>query len=139
MTTTPETDATTDAPTRPAVMELQTLHDWARRARDRAEDLMLRSATVLARSGDLQVLLGPRAVPADPAEVRERLLAAEARIANLEHALVSNRRIGMALGILMARHGLTEQQAFDLLRLQSSRRNVKLAALAEEVVYTGVL
>jgi hypothetical protein len=121
-------------------MEFQTLHDWARRARDRAEELMVRSATVLARSGDLQVLLDPPpAVPAGPTELRERLVAAEARVANLERALVSNRRIGMALGILMARHGLTEQQAFDLLRQQSSRRNVKLAALAEEVVYTGDL
>jgi hypothetical protein len=137
MTTT--TDGTKEPPQRLQAMDLESLQVWARRARDRAEELLVRSATVLARSGDLQVMVGPHAVPADPDEVRDRLAASQNRIANLERALVTNRRIGMALGVLMARHGLTEEQAFDRLRDQSSRRNVKLAAIAEEVIYTGDL
>ncbi|WP_217897297.1 ANTAR domain-containing protein [Geodermatophilus saharensis] len=54
-------------------------------------------------------------------------------------ALASNRRIGMAIGILMGRHGLTDAQAFDLLREFGNRRNVKPAAVAEDVVHTGAL
>lgn len=65
-------------------------------------------------------------------------LAAEAeRREHLERALVNSRRIGMALGILMERHRLTEDQAFDQLTGISSRRNVKLHQVAEELVYTG--
>jgi hypothetical protein len=109
----------------------------AREARIRAEELRARSAGALARSADLRVVLGSRDEAGDPDAVRGRLAAAETRIANLERALQSNRRIGMALGVLMARYRLTEQQAFDLLRRQSSLRNVKLAAIAEEIVYTG--
>jgi hypothetical protein len=45
----------------------------------------------------------------------------------------------MAIGILMTRHGLTEDLAFDALRQQSSRRNVKLLTLAEGVIYAGGL
>jgi ANTAR domain len=138
-TPTPTSEGTTGAAPGYAVMDLVTLQAWAQRARDRAEELMLRSASVLARSGELQVRLGPRATPADPEEGPGLLAAAQTRIAHLERALVSNRRIAMALGVLMARHRLTEQQAFDLLREQSSRRNVKLAAIAEEVIYTGDL
>jgi AmiR/NasT family two-component response regulator len=44
----------------------------------------------------------------------------------------------MAMGILLAHH-LTEEQAFDALRQESMRRNVKLRDLAEEVIYTGTL
>ena len=51
--------------------------------------------------------------------------------------MVSNRRIGMAVGILMERHRLTEEQAFDRLRDLSQRRNVKLRDLAEQMIYTG--
>lgn len=138
-TTAPRNDGTARPAGRTAVMDARALHDWARRARGRAEDLMVRSASALARSGDLQVLVRPHAVPADPVELADLLMAAEARIANLERALLSNRRIGMAVGILMARRRVTEQQAFDLLRQQSSLHNVKLAAIAEEVVYTGDL
>lgn len=141
-TTTPPTamtDGTRDGIRRAPAMDFDALQDWARRTRDHAEQLAVRSASVIARSGDLQARRRPPAAPADPEETRDRLLAAETRIANLERALASNRRIGMALGVLMARHRLTEQQAFDVLRLQSSRRNVKLVELAEQVVYTGGL
>jgi ANTAR domain len=69
--------------------------------------------------------------------LRVRLATVEARARHLEVALASNRRIGMALGILMARHGISEEVAFAALRRASGRRNVKLREVAEEVVYTG--
>ena len=71
------------------------------------------------------------------AAVRARLGSVELRAEHLEKALASNRRIGMAIGILMARRQLTEEQAFDCLRVESQRRNVKLREIAERVIYTG--
>ena len=71
------------------------------------------------------------------ARSRLELAAAAERAEHLERALVNSRRIGMALGILMERHRLTEAQAFDQLTGISSRRNVKLHQVAEDLVYTG--
>lgn len=57
----------------------------------------------------------------------------------LEHALASNRDIGTAMGILMARHLATRQQAFDLLRVASQHTHRKLADVARDVIDTGEL
>ena len=75
----------------------------------------------------------------DVATLEERLGAAERRVDNLEHGLMSNRRIGMAIGVLLTIRHLTDRQAFDELREESMRRNVKLRDLAEQVIYTGTL
>jgi GAF domain-containing protein len=56
---------------------------------------------------------------------------------NLKVALISNRRIGMAIGILMALHHIDELQAFELLRRSSQRSHIKLRTVAEEVILTG--
>jgi GAF domain-containing protein len=58
---------------------------------------------------------------------------------NLEIAVRSHRRIGVAVGILMARNNLTESQAFDLLRVTSQNRTIKLAAVAQDVVQSGTI
>ena len=58
---------------------------------------------------------------------------------HLSLALQSNRRIGIAVGILMALHQLDDQQAFDLLRVASQYRHQKLRQVAEEVILTGVV
>ena len=73
------------------------------------------------------------------AALRTRAEAAEDRADNLERALLTNRRIGMAIGILLERLRVTEEQAFDVLRQESMRQNVRLAQVAEQVVYTGTL
>lgn len=65
--------------------------------------------------------------------------AAKQRAANLERALTSNRHIGMAIGILMATHKLTNDDAFALLRIASQNANRKLADVADDVIHTGVL
>ncbi len=74
---------------------------------------------------------------------RERLVeAAETRQATaeqLERALTSNREIGVAVGILMANHKLTGEQAFDLLSRVSQHTNRKLRMVALEVVRVGVI
>jgi GAF domain-containing protein len=64
---------------------------------------------------------------------------ARARASNLEKALDSNREIGVAMGVLMAQHKITREQAFGLLRLASQNSNRKLADIAGEVADTGVL
>ena len=84
----------------------------------------------------------------DPDVDRARLLAthcallvtateARDKAANLLIALESNREIGVAVGVLMARHHLTRDQAFDVLWHASQNSNRKLRDLAAEVVETG--
>jgi hypothetical protein len=58
---------------------------------------------------------------------------------HLRTALASNRRIGAAVGILMANHKITEDQGFDLLRIASQHTHRKLRDLANDVVETGHL
>jgi transcriptional regulator with GAF, ATPase, and Fis domain len=58
---------------------------------------------------------------------------------NLERALKTSRMIGMAMGILMANHKLTDEQAFDLLRIASQHSHTKLADIAAKVTETGTL
>jgi hypothetical protein len=70
-------------------------------------------------------------------DLHARVRAAETKAAHLEFALVSNRRIGMAVGILMCRLQVTEDQAFAVLCKHSQDHNVKVRDLAEEVIYTG--
>ena len=72
-------------------------------------------------------------------ELAAELAAARERIAHLEIALQTNRRIAMAIGILMARRGLTEDAAFGELRAASQRRAMKVRELAGYVVEAGDL
>jgi GAF domain-containing protein len=60
-------------------------------------------------------------------------------IAHLERALASNREIGAAIGVLMAQHRVTREQAFDLLRMASQNSHRKLVDIARDVVDTGTL
>ena len=57
----------------------------------------------------------------------------------LRGALQSNRQIGAAIGILMAQHRLTENEAFDRLRQTSQHRHRKLHDVAGDVLLTGTL
>ncbi len=72
-------------------------------------------------------------------DVHADLERARDKIENLEFALSTSRRIGIALGILMARHRLTESEAFDALRRVSQRSHRKLRDIADDLVYTGEL
>ena len=79
---------------------------------------------------------------ADPAlieSLQAKLDAAEEKIANLEIALTTARRIGAALGILMVQRKITETQAFTLLTDLSQSRHRKLRDLADAVVESGEL
>jgi GAF domain-containing protein len=66
-------------------------------------------------------------------------VAARQQVEQLERALVTNRDIGTAMGILMSRHKVTRPQAFALLRVASQDSNRKINDLALEVIETGAL
>ena len=89
-----------------------------------------RPAGVLVNAVDLTVRVTAR-------EVERR--TADATTANLQVALASNRRIGTAIGILMAHRRITDSAAFELLRDASQRGHRKLRDIADDVVLTGTL
>ena len=61
------------------------------------------------------------------------------RADHLRMALDTNRQIGAAMGILMARHRCSYDNAFTALRVASQHLHRKLRDVADEVVFTGVL
>jgi len=63
----------------------------------------------------------------------------ERQVQNLTVALSTNRHIGTAIGVLMATHKVTSEQAFDLLRIASQNTNRKLAEIALDVIETGMI
>ena len=91
----------------------------------------------------------PQAFPVDSGSISALIAAHFAAIVDaagerdradrLEEGLASNRRIGTAVGILMCRHTITEEKAFQLLRTASQNSNRKLREIADEVVHTGHL
>jgi GAF domain-containing protein len=58
-------------------------------------------------------------------------------ITNLETALSSRFRIGVAHGILISRYGMTEEQAFRAMARISQQSNTKLRDVAEEIIQRG--
>lgn len=58
---------------------------------------------------------------------------------NLRHAIEARDLIGQAKGILMNRHAITADAAFDMLRTASQHLNVKLRDVAEQTTVTGEL
>jgi AmiR/NasT family two-component response regulator len=87
---------------------------------------------------DTHAIDGAALMSADAAALTD-LDECHRKIANLETALLTSRRIGIAIGIVMSRYGRTEEQAFDALRQASQRTHRKLRDIADDVVYTGSL
>jgi AmiR/NasT family two-component response regulator len=76
----------------------------------------------------------------DDLEVRDleaELARERIRSANLQNALATSRCIGMAIGIVMERYKLTDEDAFMLLVRASQRTQRKLRDIAEHLVLTG--
>ena len=61
------------------------------------------------------------------------------KITSLEIALITARRIGAAMGILMARQQFTDKQALDALLRASQQSHRPLGEIANVVIYTGAL
>ena len=64
-------------------------------------------------------------------------LSSARTIDQLEHALETRHAIGEAMGILMERHHLSEDDAFDVLRRISQHHNIKLRDVAQQVTAQG--
>lgn len=75
-------------------------------------------------------------VPVFAARAAIALTHAE-KVSQLEAALQSRQVIGQAVGILMERHRLSEQQAFDTLVTASQESHLKLREVARRVTETG--
>lgn len=69
----------------------------------------------------------------------DELADARRKIVNLTIALVSSRRIGMAMGILMFSAKIGEDRAFAMLAAASHDEHVKVRDIADRVVLTGTL
>jgi ANTAR domain len=54
--------------------------------------------------------------------------------ATLRRGLTSNRAIGQAVGMLMARNNVSDADAFDILRQTSQNSNVKLVDIATDLI-----
>ncbi|HEV2886475.1 MAG TPA: GAF and ANTAR domain-containing protein, partial [Jatrophihabitans sp.] len=61
------------------------------------------------------------------------------QVHHLERALQSNRGIGVAIGVLMNQYKITQNEAFDLLRMASQHGHRKLVEVALDVTETGIL
>ena len=109
---------------------------------DQARELAERVAAARARAAELADTFAVSRSGYDAAMERattlgEQLAVAKRHVANLEKALSTSRCIGMAVGIVMERRGVTSSAAWDLLRQISQRRNRKLRDVAEHIVFTG--
>ncbi|MFF3531326.1 GAF and ANTAR domain-containing protein [Streptomyces rubiginosohelvolus] len=69
----------------------------------------------------------------------EVALSAARTHAQMEQALATRHEIGQAMGILMARHRIPENEAFNALRRHSQNHNVKLRDVARLVCEQGAL
>jgi GAF domain-containing protein len=74
------------------------------------------------------------AVIASFASVALMAIRAREEAATLRHGLQSNREIGKAVGLLMAAHHISGEEAFELLRSTSQELNMKLAKLASQII-----
>ena len=72
-------------------------------------------------------------------ECQGELKVAEAELQNLRTALVSARRIGAAIGVLMGTRHVTDDEAFAELSRASQNQNRKLRVVAEDVLRTGTI
>jgi hypothetical protein len=55
----------------------------------------------------------------------------------LSKGIAARHRIGQAQGILMARYGMTTEQAFEALKRRSQGTNLKLCIVADQVIQSG--
>ena len=111
MTHSTETDS-------PSSADRRALQAWNEEARVRAAELRVQLETrrrERREGGDRREQPAASASATELTELRTRAETAEHRADNLERALTSNRRIGMAIGILLERPHVPEEQAFELL------------------------
>lgn len=86
-----------------------------------------------------QLALDRAAAILEVEQLRVRAEAADELAGNLQVALSSSREIGMAMGIVMERHKLSSEQAFELLARISQQRQYRVREVAAQIAETGVV
>jgi len=76
----------------------------------------------------------PGGEPDHEPDLSQQVRALTAQVSQLTFARDSNRRIGMAMGIVMNQCQVDEEDAFDVLRRTSQNTNRKLRDIAEDVI-----
>ena len=71
---------------------------------------------------------------ADTIAAAQEIIGARTLAAQLEQAMGSRAVIEQAKGVLMGLRGITEQQAFEIIRSHSQNRNIKVRDLAQRIV-----
>lgn len=71
---------------------------------------------------------------ADTVAAAQEIIGARTLAAQLEQAMGSRAVIEQAKGVLMGLRGITEHDAFEIIRTESQNRNVKVRDLAERIV-----
>ena len=82
---------------------------------------------------------GEAAVVSTFAAMGTSIALSQSKAEQLENALRTNREIAMAMGVLMGRHSISREAALNLMRLASQHTNLKMSAIADEVITTGEL
>ncbi|HSO69410.1 MAG TPA: GAF and ANTAR domain-containing protein [Arachnia sp.] len=82
---------------------------------------------------------GEAAVVSTFASMGTSIALSQSKAEQLESALRTNREIAMAMGVLMGRHSISRDAAFNLMRLASHHSNLKMSAIADEIITTGEL
>jgi transcriptional regulator with GAF, ATPase, and Fis domain len=77
---------------------------------------------------------GQAIVLASFAGVAINAVAQEEDVSTMRRGLLSNRETGKAVGMLMLLYGISEEEAFDVLRRNSQELNIRLADVARAVV-----
>jgi GAF domain-containing protein len=95
------------------------LYGYARNAFDSTDIVVVRMAAQRA---------------ADAVSAAVQLAGARAVAGQMEQAMASRAVIEQAKGVLMARHGIDETVAFELLSQQSQEKNLKLRVLASQLI-----
>jgi hypothetical protein len=92
------------------------------------------SESLLQRYANLPLPPDPTALARLCADTLDALRASEAEIDRLHTAVRRNRRIGMALGIIMAVERVTEGEARRLLRNRGAALRWPLRSMAERII-----
>lgn len=72
-----------------------------------------------------------------PDDIVAALVASEQMVATLRAALVTERVIGIATGILMSQRAIAAEEAFDVLQTSSQTSGVEITEIADYVLRVG--
>jgi response regulator NasT len=67
----------------------------------------------------------------------KKIRSLEKKVATLEHSLESRKKIDRAKGVLMEKYGISESEAYSMLRKQSMDQCITMDKMAEKIIGTN--